>query len=70
MAAKAAKAKERFILNLATVDLGEDLGERMKLCIKLDHDLRHVTHHKRRAPWLRKAIETLCEIQEEERAGE
>ena len=64
MATKTAKAEKRFILNLATVDLGAELGERMKRCIEGDHELRHVTHHKRRAPWLRKAIEALCDVQE------
>ena len=62
------KAK-RVVRNLSCIGLEADLDERMNKNIDLDEELRHVAANRKRAPWLRKAIETLCKKQESERNG-
>ena len=58
------RAPARAIVSSFEVD--PELFERMAACMKADESLRHVT--RRRSPWLRKAMEAYCEIQEAERA--
>jgi hypothetical protein len=42
----------------------------MRRNIGLDPNLKHVAPHRRRAPWIRQAIEEKCERDEEARAGQ
>lgn len=56
--------KTRGVLNLGSVDLGKDLEARMKRCIENNHELRHVSILRRRAPWLRGVIAAGCDAQE------
>lgn len=64
-----ATKKSREVMNLSSLDLDPELKARMQENVDMDPELRHVKPTRRRAPWLRKAIETLCEIQEKERNG-
>jgi hypothetical protein len=55
---------------LSSIAIDKSLGARMRNCIKHDPHLKHVAPHRRRAPWIRQAIEEKCERDEEARAGQ
>lgn len=63
----ATKPKKRFILN--PLDIGCELGERVKKCVATDASLQDVALGRRRNPWLRRVIREACEKQEKNGKG-